>query len=91
MSPRLQAVPLALGALLLGVPLGVVAGRRAYERFAQSLAVVDAASTPAGALSAMVTAVLLAAAAGGAVAVVVARRQVQAETAGRTSSQNRSS
>ena len=39
-----QVAPLAVGALVLGVPLGVIVGRRVYMLFAQSLAVVDEAT-----------------------------------------------
>jgi predicted lysophospholipase L1 biosynthesis ABC-type transport system permease subunit len=69
-----QAAPVGLFALLLGLPIGVVAGRRVYTRFAQSLAVVTEISTSAALLVGLTFAVLLAIAAGGAVSVAVARR-----------------
>jgi hypothetical protein len=69
-----QAVPFALGALLLGVPIGIALGRRAFALFAQSLAVVDDASVPASTLVVLVTAVLLAAAVAGLTGIAVARR-----------------
>jgi hypothetical protein len=70
----LQTVPFALGALLLGTPIGILVGHRAYTRFAQSLAVVDETSTGATVVAALAVAVLIAMAVGGRVAVVVARR-----------------
>jgi putative ABC transport system permease protein len=69
-----QAVPIASFALLLGVPIGIVAGRRVYTRFAQSLAVVAETSTSVTLLIGVTGAVLLAVAAGGLLSVAVARR-----------------
>jgi hypothetical protein len=73
-----QAVPVGLFALLLGVPIGIVAGRRVYTRFAESLAVVTATSTSVALLLGLFLAVLLAVAAGGVVSVAVARRSRRA-------------
>ncbi len=53
-----QVTPLALGALLVGIPIGVAFGRLAFRQFAQSLAVVDDASTSAAMWVALVVAVL---------------------------------
>ena len=69
-----QVTPFALGAVLLGIPLGVALGRFAFRLFAQALAVVDDASTSAATWAALVAAVLLAAAVADLVAVAVARR-----------------
>ena len=69
-----QVVPFVLGAALLGVPLGIALGRRAFTEFAQSLAVVDEASTTPAMWAALVAAVLLAALVADLFAVAVARR-----------------
>jgi ABC-type lipoprotein release transport system permease subunit len=69
-----QAAPFAVGALLVGVPLGVAVGRRAYTLFAQSLAVVDDASTSVVMCVVLAGALLLAATIGSLVAIAVARR-----------------
>ena len=54
--------PFALGAVLLGIPFGIALGRLLFRVFAQSLAVVDDASTSVATVAALVVAVLLAAA-----------------------------
>jgi putative ABC transport system permease protein len=69
-----QVVPFVLAAALLGVPLGIAVGRRAFTEFAQSLAVVDDASTTPAMWAALVAAVLLAALVADLVAIAVARR-----------------
>ena len=69
-----QTIPFALGALLIGTPIGLIIGGRAYTRFAQSLAVVDETSTTATMVATLAVAVLVAMAVGGRVAVAVARR-----------------
>jgi putative ABC transport system permease protein len=69
-----QAAPFALGALLLGVPVGIALGRRAFTLFAQSLAVVDDASMPASTLVVLLIAVLLAVVVAGLAGIAVARR-----------------
>ena len=69
-----QVAPLAVGVLLLGVPLGVIVGRRVYMLFAQSLAVVDVATISASMVAALVVAVLFAVTIGAVVALTVARR-----------------
>ena len=69
-----QVAPLAVGALVLGVPLGVIVGRRVYMLFAQSLAVVDEATISPGMVAALMAAVVLAVVIGGIVALTVARR-----------------
>ena len=69
-----QVTPLALGAMLFGVPIGVALGRLAFRRFAQSLAVVDDATTSAAIWALLAVAVLLAAVVADVVAVLAARR-----------------
>ena len=69
-----QVTPLALGAVLVGIPIGVAFGRVAFRQFAQSLAVADDASTSAAMWVALVVAVLLAAALADVFAVLAARR-----------------
>jgi putative ABC transport system permease protein len=69
-----QVAPYAIGAALIGLPLGILLGRGAYRFFAQSLAVVDTATTSLAMLAGLLAAVLLAAAIAGAVGIVVARR-----------------
>ena len=55
-----QALPVAVGGILVGVPFGVVTGRWAFVQFASTLDVVDSASTPALTVVALVAGVLLA-------------------------------
>ena len=69
-----QIAPFALGAVLVGVPIGIVLGRRAFVLFAHSLAVVDTASSSVAGLLVLVGTVLVASVIGGVVAVAVARR-----------------
>ena len=69
-----QVTPLALGALLIGIPIGVALGRLAFRQFAQSLAVADDASSSAVLWVVLVVAVLLAAALADLFAVLAARR-----------------
>jgi putative ABC transport system permease protein len=69
-----QAAPFVLGAVVLGIPIGIALGRLAYSWFARSLAVVDDASTPIAVVVLLVAAVLLAAVVADLVAVAVARR-----------------
>jgi hypothetical protein len=72
-----QAAPFAVVALLVGLPVGVAAGRWSFMQFARSLAVVEDASLPPLSALALVGAVALAlvlAVVG--VAVVVRRRPV---------------
>jgi len=69
-----QVAPFVLGAVLLGIPFGIALGRLLFRLFAQSLAVVDDASTPAAVCGALLVAVLLAAAVADLVAMAVARR-----------------
>ncbi|HKY16584.1 MAG TPA: FtsX-like permease family protein [Microthrixaceae bacterium] len=75
-----QAAPLAFGAVVFGIPIGIVLGRRAFTVFAESLAVVDAATTTIAVVAALVAAVLVAAAIGAVAAVVAARRTPAAVT-----------
>ena len=70
-----QAVPFAIGAVVIGIPIGVVLGRRSFTAFARSMAVVDTASTSFTALSVLVLAVLAATGAGCVAGIVVARRR----------------
>ncbi len=69
-----QVTPFALGAVLLGIPFGIALGRLLFRVFAQSLAVVDDASTSLATVAALVVAVLLAAAVADLAAVAAARR-----------------
>ena len=69
-----QVTPLALGAVLIGIPIGVALGRLAFRQFAQSLAVADDASTSAAVWAMLVVAVLLAAGIADIVSVMAARR-----------------
>ena len=68
-----QVAPFAAAAVLLGVPIGVLLGRRAYIRFAESLAVADPASVPFTLPGVLIVVVLSAAVLGGAVAVGMVR------------------
>jgi hypothetical protein len=69
-----QVAPFALAAALLGIPFGIAVGRLLYRLFAQSLAVVDDASTPWAMFAALVLAVLMASGIADLVAVTVSRR-----------------
>ena len=69
-----QVFPAAAGALLVGVPIGIAFGRLAYGRFAESLAVVDDVSIPAGVLGLLVLAVVVAALVAVAIAMAATRR-----------------
>ena len=69
-----QVAPFALSAALLGIPFGIAVGRLLYRLFAQSLAVVDDASTPAAVFGALVLAVLMASAIADLVAMTVTHR-----------------
>lgn len=68
-----QSAPLAVTALVLGVPLGVALGRWGFSVFAQSLAMVDDATISAQAVGGLVVAVCAAIAIGTLVAIAVAR------------------
>jgi hypothetical protein len=54
-----QAIALAAGALLLGVPLGVAAGRATWETVARAIDVVPAPVIPVLALTVVVVGALL--------------------------------
>ena len=75
-----QAVPAALAALLIGLPVGIALGRLAFRQFAHSLAVVDGASTTIVMVGVLVAAVLAAAAVAALLSLLVARR-ISASTA----------
>ena len=75
-----QAVPAALAALLIGLPVGIALGRFAFRQFASSLAVVDDVSTNAATVGALVIGLLAAAAVAALLSLLVARR-VSAATA----------
>jgi hypothetical protein len=75
-----QAVPAGLGALVVGLPLGVAIGRLAFSAFARSIAVVDDPSSPPWLVLALVVAVLLAVGAGALVSGLVARHVSSAAT-----------
>lgn len=68
-----QSAPLAVTALLLGIPLGVALGRWGFSQFAESLAMVDDATISAQAVGALFVAVFAAIAIGTLVAIAVAR------------------
>ena len=70
-----QVAPYVIGAILIGLPLGIVLGRGAFRYFAQSLAVVDVATTPLVLLAALACAVLFAAALAGVVGILAARHR----------------
>jgi putative ABC transport system permease protein len=53
-----QAVPSALAATLVGIPVGIALGRRAFTFFARSLAVVDTPTTTGMSIGVLVAAVL---------------------------------
>jgi hypothetical protein len=67
-------VPYAVGAAVIGLPLGILLGRGAYRFFAQSLAVLDAPTTSIAMLAALLGAVLLATVLAALVGIAVARR-----------------
>jgi ABC-type antimicrobial peptide transport system permease subunit len=73
-SVRVQAAATMLAALLIGVPLGIVAGRLAWRAFASGLAVVLPPTTPL--LAVLLTTI-------GALAAVVITATVPALLAGR--------
>jgi hypothetical protein len=75
-----QAVPAGLGALVVGLPLGVAIGRLAFSAFARSIAVVDDPSSPPWLVLALGVAVLLAVGAGALVSGLVARHVSSAAT-----------
>ena len=74
-----QVAPFALAAALLGIPFGIALGRLLYRLFAQSLAVVNDASTSAAVFGALVLAVLMASAIADLVAMTVTRRTLAHE------------
>jgi hypothetical protein len=69
-----QGAPFALASALVGIPFGIAVGRLLYRLFAESLAGVDDASTPAALFAALLVAVLVAAAVADVVAIAVTRR-----------------
>jgi ABC-type lipoprotein release transport system permease subunit len=69
-----QVFPVAVGALVLGIPIGIGLGRAAFAWFASSLAVVDDVSIPLGALALLVLAVVAAALVAALVAMAATRR-----------------
>jgi ABC-type lipoprotein release transport system permease subunit len=73
-------MPAGLAAVVVGVPLGVAAGRLGFSSFARSVAVVDDPSSPAWLLGALVVAVLVSVAVAALVAGHVARRVPGAAT-----------
>jgi hypothetical protein len=54
-----QATTLALGGILIGVPIGIVLGRAVWNAFARNLGAVPVAVTPIGLLVALVAGVLV--------------------------------
>jgi apolipoprotein N-acyltransferase len=75
-----QVFPVAAGALLLGIPIGIGLGRAAFAWFADSLAVVDDVSIPFGVLALLVLAVVVAALVAAVVAMAATRRSRTALT-----------
>jgi hypothetical protein len=69
-----QSAPFVVGAVALGVPLGLLLGRVVYRWFAHSLAVVDDETISPALVGALVLAVLVSAAVASIVAMVAARR-----------------
>jgi hypothetical protein len=69
-----QVFPVAVGALLIGIPIGIGLGRAAFGWFADSLAVVDDVSIPFGVLALLVFGVLVAALVAALVATAATRR-----------------
>ena len=69
-----QAAPFAVGAILLGIPLGIALGRFAFRQFAQSLAVVDDVTISGAVLAVLAGAVVVAAVIADVAAVAGARR-----------------
>ncbi len=69
-----QAAPFAVGAILLGIPLGIALGRLAFRQFAQSLAVVDDVTISGALIAALAAAVVVAAVIADVVAMAAARR-----------------
>jgi FtsX-like permease family len=69
-----QALPVAIAATIIGIPVGIALGRRSFTLFAHSLAVVDDASTTFATVGSLIVAVLAAVAVGNLVSVVVGRR-----------------
>jgi putative ABC transport system permease protein len=69
-----QVAPFALATLAIGLPLGIVIGRRVFTLFAHSLAVVDDATTSVRALGLLSVTTLAAIAVATLVSVVMARR-----------------
>ena len=75
-----QSAPPGLGALLVGLPLGVAVGRLAFSGFARSIAVVDDPSSPPWLIVALALAVVASTAASALVAGQVARHVSSAAT-----------
>ena len=69
-----QALPVALAATLIGIPIGIALGRWSFTLFAHSLAVVDNPSTTVAMVGALVLAVLVATAIADLASMLVARR-----------------
>jgi hypothetical protein len=69
-----QPVPAALASLVIGLPLGIAAGRLGFSAFAQSIAVVDDPTTSMALVTARVLAVLVSAGLAALVSGQVSRR-----------------
>lgn len=69
-----QTAPFAIGAIVVGIPIGLAVGRYTFRAFARSLAVVEQASIPALLVAALVVGTLLAGCVAAIVGVVAARR-----------------
>jgi hypothetical protein len=75
-----QPVPAGFAALVLGVPLGIAAGRLGFSAFARSIAVVDHPSSPAWLVVALLVTVLVAVGAAALVSASVAHQVSSAAT-----------
>jgi len=74
-----QGAPFALGALLVGVPMGIALGRFSYRWFARSIAVVDTQTTTALLVVSLVAVVVVALAVADVIGIMTARRTRTAE------------
>jgi hypothetical protein len=69
-----QSATYAAGAIIIGIPIGVILGRGAYRVFARSLAVVDDPTTSAVMIAGLAGLVLLASVIAAGAGILVARR-----------------
>ena len=69
-----QVAPFAVATVLVGLPIGILVGQRAFTVFADSLAVVDTATVPAATYGALVLTVVVGFVVATLVSVAVSRR-----------------